>query len=471
MTDLPLPDGEHEPITSIEELHKRFSQHLLLGDEHIIRLICAMSVANLAHYGPVWVCIVAPPSGGKSEIVQSLFDMDSYFYPLSSLTPQTLISGMKGAGGTSVSLLDELLDKVVVMKDLTTIVEMNKDERKAVLAQMREVYDQRFDKAFGTGERKNWEGHVGWLGAITPEGAEIFSSRGAMGERFIFYRMEMPDRMKVLYKAAENQSQNMEIVQAKMRGYFNEFLEPVLAHALTLPIEERKVVVDADSKQQIFELANFATLARSTVRLHWKTNEVEYVHPPEMPIRFSNQLIGIVGGLFIIKRFYGQEPKLEKADINMLAKICWGSIPSHRADVIRLLAKYKQGSTKAIGAELGYDTTIVRSWLMELAGLKIVYRVSKSSGSDIWYMKEDQRELVCTYSGIKKLDVDIEEKDYETYVQEELKKKGGEGEVDPETLALAEEAAKERARLEYAEDNEFEGINPMTGLPYGEEDF
>lgn len=456
------------PMKSVEDLHKNIGQHLLLADEHIIRLITYMAVANIAHFGPVWVCIIAPPSGGKSELVQSLFDMTNYFYPLSSLTPQTLISGMKGAGGTSNSLLDDLMNKIVVMKDLTTIVEMNKDERRAILAQMREVYDKRFDKAFGTGERKNWEGHVGWLGAITPEGAEVFGARGAMGERFIFYRMKMPDRMGVLYKAAENQSKNMELVQLELRKYFNEFLEPILAYAQNISDDDRKVLIDPESQKQIFEMANFATKARSSVRLHWKTGEVEYVHPHEMPIRFANQLIGLVAGGFIIYKFFGVEAKLTKADLAMLGDICWGSIPSHRADVLRLLAKFKQGSTKAIAAELGYDTNIVRTWLMELAGLKLVFRVAKSAGADEWYMNDGDRDLICRYSNIQKLDVAIEEKDYTNFLPQ------GQVTNSPEAEALALEAveqAKKMAAQQYKEDNLFDGINPETGLPYGEEDF
>lgn len=442
-------------MKSVEDLHKNIAQHLLLADKHIIRLICYMAVANMAHFGPVWVCIIAPPSGGKSEVLQALFDMKDYFYPLSSLTPQTLISGMKGQGGAGLSLLDELLDKIVVMKDLTTIVEMNKDERRTILAQMREVYDKRFDKAFGTGERKNWEGHVGWLGAITPEGAEVFGARGAMGERFIFYRMQMPDRMGVLYKAAENQSKNMELIQLELKRYFNEFLEPILEYAYNLSDEDRKVLIDPVSQKQIFELASFATKARSSVRTHWKTGEIEYVHPPEMPVRFSNQLIGLAAGGFIIKKFFGLEPKLDKADIEMLSDICWGSIPSHRADVIRLLAQYKMGSTKAIGAELGYDTTIVRGWLMELAGLKLIKRVAKSGGADEWYMEEADRTLVCTYSNLKKHDVQIEEKDYEQFMP------SGTSAVDPEAQALADEA-KAKAHLMHEDPDADHDLSDVT---------
>jgi hypothetical protein len=445
------PEGEHYLM---EGLEADFGEILIMADKGVLPLSCYTVLANRMKLGPVWVSIVAPPSGGKSELLASMFDMTDYIHPLSSLTPNTLISGIKLAGGKSASLLDDIIGKTVIMKDLTTIVEMSKEDRREILSQMREVYDRRFDKAFGTGEQKVWEGHVGWLGAITPEGQEIFGSRGAMGERFLFYRMKMPNRMDVLYRSAQNHANNMELMQLRLKACMNRWLEPMLIAADNMTDDDRKVILDVLTQDRVFKLAEFTTRARSSVRTHWKTGEVEYVHPAEMPTRFANQLTGIAGAALFSYKSLGEVIEgLKKRDMNILADICWGSIPSHRADLVRILSEHKQGTTKAIAAKMGYETSIVRAWMMELAGLKIIKRQGGSSGGDVWYMSDSDRNLVADYSGFVKKDTEV--------VDDE----------DDGPMATADDKDVANALAKQAD--EFKNMDPATGqltdaIPYDE---
>lgn len=448
------------PIKTEAHLLRVFEEVLIMADEWVLPLIIDTITANIMRLGPVWTCIVAPPSGGKSELLASTYGITEFIYPLSSLTPQTLVSGAHLAGGKSASLLDEIKGMVVVMKDLTTTVEMNKEDLRAILGQLREVYDKKFDKAFGTGERKNWEGHVGWLTAVTPAGAAAFTSHGAMGERFIFYRMKQPDRMEVLYKSQENQSKNMELQQLKLRNAMSEYLTPILHAALGVTDEERKVILESDTMKDIFLLSDFATRARSSVRLHWKTQDVEYVYDPEMPTRFANQLTSLAAANLFRKKFSGLPMKFTKKEMQMYTQIAWSSIPPHRADVIRKLAQYRRGSTQAIAAELRYETGIVRPWLAELAGLKVVRREAKatSGGPDIWYMEKTYRELVCEYTGIELLDTSIEE-DPVDYVDQDYD--GNIAADELEAIRLAEESRKVLGSTEY------QNIDPETGQLIG----
>jgi hypothetical protein len=284
------------------------------------------------------------------------------------------------------------------------------------MGQLREIYDKRFDKAFGTGERKHWDGHVGWLGAITPAGAEIFGGHGAMGERFIFYRMKQPDRIEVMRRAIFNEAHNKEKLQLRMRQAFCEFMDPRMADIDKLTDEDLKgILTDKDTLETVMGIANFATMARSDVPLDWKTGKVLYVHPHEMPTRFMLQLTAIAAAAMYSHKF-DQNPKavkLDKLDIKLMSDIAWGSIQPHRADIINLLAEYKDGSTKAIGAKLGYETDIVRGWLTQLAALKLIERDStKSFGSDVWAMNKKWRDIVCKYKNISPRAEGIEENAY-----------------------------------------------------------
>jgi hypothetical protein len=293
---------------------------------------------------------------------------------------------------------------------------MNKEEQRSILGQMREIYDKRFTKAFGTGMNKDWSGHVGWLGAITSEGAEKLQSRGAMGERFIYYRMKQPDRKKVMQRAAYNQAHNMEAQQLKLRNAFYEYLMPRVIAARGITDKERTIIINDELRARIEALCDFATEARSNVNTHWKTGHILFVHPKEMPVRFTNQNLALAGAALFCHKFDYPEndPRrdsvaLEKLDMEMFGNIAWGSIPPHRAAVIKLLAEYNRSSTKAIAAKLGYDTDVARPWLAELAGLEIVKRDASSQGADHWSMKEEFRDLVNSYTGRTKREQGISE--------------------------------------------------------------
>ena len=262
----------------------------------------------------------------------------------------------------------------------------------------------------------------------------------------------MPDRFKVLEKSAENNANNMSDLQLYLKACANRFLEPILQAAESMTEEERKVILNKKTQQTVFKLAEFTTRARSSVRMDFKGQDILYVHPPEMPTRFAGQLMGIAGAAMFIYKFLEEEVDgLKERDSNLLADICWGSIPAHRADVVRLLSTYKQGTTKAVAARLGYETSVVRTWMLELAGLKIVKRLTASANSDVWYMQIKDRELVADYSGIKMVDHEVIDEDP---VEDEFDPN------DPD-IEQAVKLAEQANEMNHPKGVE---LDPMTGL-------
>jgi len=87
---------------SLDDVHDAFGRWLEFPDlnsrsfEHL-DLTLAVVVANRMDGDPVWLFLVAPPSGGKTEVINSLKDVPDV-YPLSSLTPQTFASGFERKG-------------------------------------------------------------------------------------------------------------------------------------------------------------------------------------------------------------------------------------------------------------------------------------------------------------------------------------------------------------------------------------
>ena len=79
------------PIPFIE-LKAIIDKWMLIVDPGVVKLLCATIFANTLNTDPVWLFLVAPSSGGKTELLNGLLkNPDCYF--LSQLTPNTLLSG------------------------------------------------------------------------------------------------------------------------------------------------------------------------------------------------------------------------------------------------------------------------------------------------------------------------------------------------------------------------------------------
>src|SRR5262249_51717452 len=127
-------------------------------------------------------------------------------YFLSDLTARTFASGLD-THGADPSLLARLHDEVLLFKDFTTALEMHREERQAILAQLREIYDGRFDKPWGTGKELHWQGRLGFIAGVTPIIDSHHSVMAVLGERFVMLRVEQPARQQMATKALENAAQ------------------------------------------------------------------------------------------------------------------------------------------------------------------------------------------------------------------------------------------------------------------------
>jgi hypothetical protein len=93
-----IPVSGKRRLTGFDELKAKYCKWLTLGDDKVIDVVLGAVVANLLEGDTVSVQIVGPPSSAKTEILRALFGY-SKVYPLSSLTPQTFISGLEEKDG------------------------------------------------------------------------------------------------------------------------------------------------------------------------------------------------------------------------------------------------------------------------------------------------------------------------------------------------------------------------------------
>jgi hypothetical protein len=361
---------------SFAELKEAYGEWLLLEDYTPLEVVLGAKVAHELGGESPWVLLVAPPSGVKTEMLRALYGAKGV-YPLSELTARTFASGLD-AGEKETSLLARLHDETLVLKDFTTVLEMHREERQAILAQLREIYDGRFDKAWGTGKELHWVGRLGFLAGVTPVIDQHHSVMAILGPRFLQLRLEQPDRLEVAKRAMDNSGS-----ETAMRDQLARATARFLAGVSATPPEVGDGVV-----KWLARVADVVTRARSSVIRDGYKRELDYAPEPEGPARFARQLYALLQGITLINGH--SAPTVEGvACVTRVARDC---IPKVRQLAIQALLKVPEGQkTGAVAHNAQYSTNTMRRSLEDLQSLGLVRCDKGSQGhSDQWALEDDK---------------------------------------------------------------------------------
>lgn len=376
-----------DPI-SFEQLEAVFDKWMIMPDRGILRLLIGFYLSNKLPGKALWMIIIGPSGGGKTEFLNSLLVLPD-IVPVSILTPNTFLSGMPGQN--DASLLPKLTGKIMLMKDLTTILSMQKDARAELFAQFREIWDGSMKKIFGNGRIASWTGKVSFLAAST-QAVDLNQQQFThLGERFLNYRLIMPDRKEVGMRSLANES-NQDQMEEELQDAMLLFFKGINFDEKNIP------QIPDEYKQELVNLANFATLARSgIIRDMGMKKEVIFVPAAEMPTRITGQLAKL--GVGIMMAFKGV---LSPENLKVIYKTALDSIPQTNKMVIIEMARADGQSTAEIATALGYPTEPIKMYLENLAMLKVCRRV-KDGTTYHWTMNEEFSGIVRKYENIQAL--------------------------------------------------------------------
>lgn len=365
----------HEANTPFERLAKLVYDTYLVVDPGVLKLICAVVISHRLPADPVWQFLVAGSSGGKTELLNALNDVTDV-HPLDSITSNTFISGQANRNGKESSLLFRHPSSIITLKDFTTVLAMQRDVRSEIMGQLRKIYDGEFTKSFGTGEDKTWRGKITMLSGVTTSIYTQSEMYAAMGERFIMYAMLLPDRMEAARRAINNAtSVDMKERRLEIRQAMKDYMDSIV-------VPEEMPQLDPEFREELIELANLATLARSAVERDWHSinKEITFVHDSEMPTRFATQLSTIGSSMMVMNG----GPLIED-DKAILYKISLDSIHKLRRRSLQELRK-GPANTAAIATALALPTSSIRRYLEELNAFHILHR-QKTNKEDVWTMQ------------------------------------------------------------------------------------
>lgn len=269
-----------------------------LGAEYdtdaVLVMLAASAVEQLGG-DPAWPILISGSGAAKTETVAP-FEAAGAIAVSTIHSEAALLSATPGkerAKDATGGLLEEVGSRgIIAIKDLTSILSMDRTERAKVLGALREIYDGSWTRRVGAegGRAIPWTGRVVVLAACTTAWDTHHSVIASMGDRFVLLRLDSTvGRVEAGLRAAANTGN-----EKQMRRELGEAVAGVLRKI------QRKGIDPTDAERaRIIAAADVVALARTAVEFDFR-GEVVDAHAPEMPTRLMKQLVQILRGAIAV---------------------------------------------------------------------------------------------------------------------------------------------------------------------------
>lgn len=315
------PTGKGLPAAKVL---KKYREWLHLPFPEIIDLLFGVVFANRIDGDPVWLFLVGPPGSAKTELIQSLRKAP-LIKTTTDFTPKALISGAQFGDGKDPSLIPQLDGHVLTIKDLTTILKMNERDRAAIFGILRDAYDGRFERYYGSGVHRVIESRFGILAGVT-NAIEAYRSDTILGERFLRYRIPQPVRIggsEVMITRALNNINK----ETKMR----DDLVKVAAQALDYKMPKLPRI-PMPIKKNIIRLAQWISVLRGAVERDFH-ERVLFKPSTEVGTRLAKQLAKLALGISIFRR----EKEISSGTYKILLQVARSTVPDQTDAIVQFL--------------------------------------------------------------------------------------------------------------------------------------
>lgn len=364
----------------IDRVIRLFREWLYLPDPGPVQIVMGALVANYLPGHPVWLLLVAPPGGGKTEILLPLSGLPRV-HLVSTLTEASLLSGTpnrerdKNSKGGLLRSVGSF--GVIVLKDFTSVLSMDSNVRTPLLAALREIHDGSWTRWLGTdgGKSLSWAGKLALLAGCTPTIDRHHAVMAAMGQRFISYRLPVADEDALTERALAQGGQ-----QRRMEG---ELADAVAAYFKGLSIPNELPALEKPERDYLIDLSTFVVRCRSSVERDAYSREIELVPDPEVPGRLAITLAQLLAGLKVA----GVHPVDRH---RLIQKTGLDSIPALRRRIVSLLARETSPiATTDVATGVDHPTGTVRRALEDLTAHRVAARQSVGQGkADLWELTD-----------------------------------------------------------------------------------
>jgi hypothetical protein len=384
---------------TLQELETKVGEYLILADTGIIKLLCAVVIANrMPELDPLWLWIVSNSSGGKSELLQAMAFAKGC-WEQDDLSAAALVSGAKN-GAKETSLLNRLpQNPVMVIKDLTVLLNKDPKETAVVFNQLRMIYDGKIIKSFGTGEDVIIPIRMGLIAGTTSAIEELGRRVASLGERALRYQMIQPiDRIKLTVTAIKGKKDKQ--MREELGKAFEEFLDVSVQQPSDVPD-----LTEAEY-QAIAELADMVTLARSAIsrNQYARGNPMTQRHLREMPIRMAKMLVTLSRALMVLNN-----GPLTAQDREIVYKVATDSIPSGRREVMVAATEYHSITLEGLAMDLKMPQDTVKVDLDDLIAHELIDRYKGLNNKFEYQLQPKYKALMSEFRHIEMTDEKLDD--------------------------------------------------------------
>jgi hypothetical protein len=361
---------------SITEVEGVFKKWLFLDNTDALRVMLACVVSQNIDGSPIWVFLVAPPGGSKTEHLNSL-SMVQNVMMTSSLTPHSLISGANFKSNEDPSLIPQLDGKILVIKDFTAIIGMRDNDKEEIFAILRDAYDGHCGKVFGNGIQRKYDSRFTILGAVTPRIYDLGSDHASLGERFLKFtlgdNLDHTSEEDIIRRAITNINRETRM-REEMADVVNAFLTKTVRtdRVPTIPLELMELIIN---------LSRFGARLRGTVSRDTYRNDIITSRPSaEVGSRLGVQMAKLGQSLALVA---GRDV-VTMDEYRLLKKTMLDTIPQRLEDVIRLMVRTcptskDSISSKELEALTRYPSSTIGRLMQDLVVLNVV-RMDRTEG-------------------------------------------------------------------------------------------
>jgi CRP-like cAMP-binding protein len=313
---------------TFEELEGVYRKWLNLdADPDLLRIVISVVVANRIDGAPVWAILIGPSGSGKTSMLLGLEKAEE-IKMVSTLTPASLASGYQ-MDGVNDSLLFLANGKVMVIKDMSTVLSLYREARDQVFSMLRDAYDGSLERATGKG-MIIWKGKFGILTAATPALEAIRQKEPLLGERFMNIRTRITDSRQVIASMLASTTKKFQ-KQEEIADATAQFLGQLI-----VPKEHS---LPASTRELVENVARALVKLRTGVDRDWHSKEIQFpVEIQELPTRLMGQLTLMA----LAFKYTGAN---EKTVERMLMRLLNDGIPYIRLKVLQAIMRGKSSQT------------------------------------------------------------------------------------------------------------------------------
>jgi hypothetical protein len=308
-------------VSTWKSVSKIIANHVFEPDLEALRIIASVAATTYLcpKLPPTWLYIIAPSGFAKTEYLSFLDHIPNY-HSISTLTPKSFLSGYIQPKSKTELPPPSLLHRIgplgiLGVKDFTSIFSSHPNDKRAILAALREIHDGHFDSHTGTGSQ-SWEGRLTVIGCSVPTIDDERQAFRMMGDRFIEVWLKIPEPSAL---ADALLSGTYDIDSTPLQDAFSNYITQL---AVPKPLDKKWF-------QELNDLACLIALSRAAVAYDHQGYHITEIAPPESPARVVQALKSIA-----ICSAALEKTEVTESEISLARRVAIDSIPQNRLQVL-----------------------------------------------------------------------------------------------------------------------------------------